>query len=173
MKALREALPLLCAAVLCAVFANAFYHQIVAIPQFVFVLQEWGFGKERYSRMIARGVIAFEFVCLVGLIVSLGTGLTASKRLGNFGWRAGRLSFGLALFYLQLTIIMYAVMNPLICGCGPLLQRMDGWIVELWGALGFAEPKTAGAVSIVRNVGLSLLALIGLTRERVKRMDEA
>ncbi len=174
MKSVLEAAPLVSIAILFAVFANAFYYQIAAIPQFVFVLRQWGIFAEdvELRRAVARGVLAFEFLILVGLLTAFATGVIQSRRSGNFGWRLGQISLKAVLLYLQLTIILYAAVDPLLCGCGPLAVRIDGWIDEAWYALNLPAPKTAGAISIVRNVLLSFVAAVGLSRGEVKKMDE-
>ncbi len=171
-SALSKVLPIVCLGILGAILANAVHHQLTAIPEFVYVLGEWGFQTVKARRMVARGVIVFELINVALLVFAVGTGITYSRRFGYHGWRAGRLSALLLLLYLQLIIILYAVNDPLLCGCGPLTLRLDGWIEELWGVFNLSAPKFKSAVPIVRNVLLSFVALVAMSRERIKKREE-
>ena len=173
MASFKNATPLICLAVLGAVFANSFWYQLTSIPQFVFALREWGFEVANpWGRAVARLVIAFEFLCVLAIGFALGTGITLNKQLGYNGWYAGQAATFALLVFLQGTIVMYTVWNPLICGCGPLALRIDGWLTELWWGLRLPEPETTSTIPVLRNVILSGVALGALSRERVKKPGE-
>ncbi|MEO1335739.1 MAG: MauE/DoxX family redox-associated membrane protein [Myxococcota bacterium] len=169
---LKKASPLLCMSLLASVFANSAYHQINDISQFVFELQAWGITSVPLARMVARGVIFFELVCVSILVLAIGTGITQDQKFGPWAWEKGRMSIVALLIYLQLTIILYAVNDPLFCGCGPLAKRIDIFIQDVWDVFSLPTPALRTTVPVIRNVLLTFAAIVAFLRPPMPKASE-
>ncbi|MEM7676263.1 MAG: MauE/DoxX family redox-associated membrane protein, partial [Myxococcota bacterium] len=169
---LKKAAPLLCMSLIASVFANSAYHQFNGISQFVFELREWGITSVPLARMVARAVIVFELLCVSILVLAIGTGITQDRRFGPWAWEKGRLSIVALLIFLQLTIILYAVNDPLFCGCGPMAKRIDIFIQDVWDVFRLPDPALRATVPVIRNVFLTFAAIVAFFRPPMPKASE-
>ena len=169
---LQKFMPLFCMVILAAVFTNTVYYQLWALPQFLVVLGEWGFEPIYVRRMIARGVIAYQLACLVCLYLAIGTGLTGSRHFGYMAWKYGRVAVVGLFLFLQVATVLYVALDPPMCGCGSLALRIDGWLEELWLLARLPRPVFSNTFPVVRNVLLSVAAVIGISRGKMKKAHE-